>query len=658
MKISDWALKDIISLFRKDERGSFVIIGAVSLVVLVGLSGAAIDFARQQFARQRLSQAASLACQYARKTVQAVQETSEGREAVTEFFKSNLASQNIAPAGVTTELMFDKDAATAIIASHSMPTAFLGIFNIPTLNVAVTQQCWPYPPDLGSTVALRETFETPPSSGEVSRDCGRDCFQYVKGYNAWTTSGDAEGIEITGYKIAPPEGNRVGELVADRNVAISRKIFLGRGHYELRYFYTGGPYIPVPEYFASTAAGTTTFNNDPAPICHNNPAGVAWATRDNSRIGVYVSRDEPDFARNYLSASNNPTNPNWRPADLQEVCIYSRGWAERSIRIFIPASAEYWVSFAGQGRDAYLEGAQIDDIRLCFVACPGPQRLTPHQTPGHVVFREDFKAWGAEPAYQASFNQYGFSTGVPATNGWVPKGPNQFEIWSRPTGLLGTIAGNSFLMELSEYGRRTISRKLLLTPGYYVITYNYLSRPVFPSIPLNADPFYSGRYYCPGAEGNLNRILRTDSPDSEDIPISGDAPAAWHYPGVFLSIRFGASTTYETPFPGYIDNVRAGSVVVALDSDLSTTETSRPSQIIDRCTYASAWANRSKTVYIAQPGFYWLTFSSPPDAESRYGFGALITNLTVCAVVCSNSPELLPRFDLLQLGRDIPVIRP
>ena len=566
-------------------------------------------------AKQKLWQSASLACQYARRT-STLANTTTGQQAVKSFFDANLSQQNVPVNSIASSFNSTANGPGNMVASYAVPTSFLGLFAIPSLNVAVNQQCYTTPPALEpGAVVLQETFETPASSGTITRDCGEGCFRYVKGYNGWMTVGDSGGLEISdGYKITPPEGGRVGELNADSNLAISKRVPLTAGTYELRYFYTGGPYIPVPSYYASQTVGATTFNNDPLPICSNQAADVAWATQNRSRIGVYVSRDETDFANRYLNGTPNPADPNWRPADLVDVCIYARGWVERSVVVTIAQTGDYWLTFGGQGTGAQFEGGQIDNIRLCYQACAGTRQLAPFETSGHLFFREDFRAWGASDSRVVNdYATKGFATGVGATNGWaVPSNGNSYEIWSRPPP--NPPGGSQYIIELEETGRRSISRSFILAPGTYQLSYNYLSRMVFPSLGTTTP-------YCGVGSAAIPYPATSPASGTEaalywDAGATSPATANW-------SVRRSTNAVEVRFFTGI---PFSGGIVL---------------HVVDRCDYSRDWTTRYATVRITKARPYWIAFSTPSEASTdpvEQFVGGLVGNIRLCAIRCPDGP--------------------
>ncbi|OQW51259.1 MAG: hypothetical protein A4S15_11800 [Candidatus Raskinella chloraquaticus] len=570
---------------------------ALSMIILVGISGAALDFGMAQLARQKLYQAASLACQYAKKT-SLVADTESGGAAVRSFFNANLASQNVTTDLVNANFTAVSNGPARMSGSYAVPTTFLGLFNIASIQVSVDQQCYPVPPQLSAGAEIfKETFETPPLSTETVYNNNPGSTFYSRNFNGWRTVGDGApyffGLKINdGYKQPSPDGSHVGELVGYYNLSISRKLSLAAGVYELRYQYTGNAYAAVAAYAGSTRFGNDVFNNDPAPICANAAADVAWATSDTSRVGVYFSADEADFSANYLEGAIRPTSPSWRPADLIDVCIYSKGWIERSVMITVTTTGDYWLTYAGQGSNTYLEGGQLDNIRLCYQYCNGSRLTAPFEIAGQVLLRENFSAWRS--AFENSL----------AVNDWVPVGANAFEIWDRAPSLATLPGGEQQVLELDEFANRALSHKILLPPGTYQIAYNYLSRVNFPSLG-------SGTIYC------ANKA--TDYPVST-LPPGTETGSFWG-PG------------YAMPYPSFTAPHDTNAVSVWLDSDVTTSAGNRPSQMIDYCAYSSGWTTRRITVKVTKARFYWLTFKGEGTSDTQ---GALVADIRICAIRCDN----------------------
>lgn len=156
-----------IHLLFHDEGGSFSTIAALSMIILVGMAGAALDFGTAQLARQKLYQAASLACQYAKKT-SLVADTASGGAAVRSFFNANLAAQNVTADLVNASFMAVSNGPARLRGNYAVPTNFLGLFNIAFIDVSVDQQCYAAPPQLVAGAEIfKETFETPPLSTET-----------------------------------------------------------------------------------------------------------------------------------------------------------------------------------------------------------------------------------------------------------------------------------------------------------------------------------------------------------------------------------------------------------------------------------------------------------------------------------------------------------
>ncbi|OQW84843.1 MAG: hypothetical protein BVN31_01935 [Proteobacteria bacterium ST_bin15] len=586
--------------FLRQSSGALAPVFGLALVVIVGFAGAAIDFGQQQLAKQKLWQSASLACQYARRT-STLANTTTGQQAVKSFFDANLSQQNVPVNSIASTFNSTTSGPGTMAASYEVPTSFLGLFSIPSLSVAVSQQCYATPPLVPGTVVLQETFETPPAADAITRDCGPGCFRYVSSYNGWKTSGGTGELEISdGYKIAPPEGTHVGELTPDYNGAISKKVYLAPGTYELRYFYVGGPYIPVPDYYGWTTNGSVYFYNDPLPLCSKTAANVEWATQDKSRIGVYFSADSADFSAQNLTAANNPTSKTWRPADLVDVCIYSYSWVERSATITVPTAGNYWLTFAAQGGNADREGGQIDNIRVCYQACAGDRRLSPMETPGHVVFADDFERpyTTASPYLQTTIAANGWTT-TPYdsvqifTNGDAPQGRQYLEL---DTDI--NYSGTSTTTLSPGPSNRAISRRFLFSEGTYQLAYWYKPRVRFA---------LTGTFCGSTA-----------------------AAAQSGYPTGTASVT---ATTYSAPTGTYDYNT--SQIGVYLDSDLTTAGSTRPTNPLDICMFSNGWVQRYVTFVISKPGFYWFTMRAEGVGE---GYGANVDDVRICAVACSGGP--------------------
>jgi hypothetical protein len=567
----------LMNEFRRNTDGGVAILFGLSALGLVGLIGGGVDLSRQQKERQIVGDALALTCQFLAKSSvngNSAEQLQEARR----FFETNWQAGRDNPPAISFDLQPGQQPGqpVTLVATGRVPTAFMNMVGIGSMQVTTQIVCPagvaapPTTPSLrqGDTI-FRETFESGPAQGNTG-------WIYVRDYNGWTTTG--EGLEISaGYKQGAPEGRNVGEFVADRSIAMTRRLTLRAGTYELRYWYAGSPWL-------QTAAYNTPY--DPAPICANNTADVAWATADTtqpSRIGVYLSPDTPGWNINWMGML--PTNPAWRPTDLLETCVYVRGWVERSITIRVPSDGAYWITFAGQSRNGAPEGAQLDDIRLCFERCNGERQLAPFERPATVLFRDNFLSW---PVGCCSISA--------TAQGWNSY-PNSFhEVWSGAWGGPSSL-GSFNLIEMDNSSNSIVGRSLLLPQGTYELRYTYAARIKFGSIPN-----------VPTCDTDANAPAIRAFPTGRAVAASGD----WQ---------------------NHDRNFNTNAMGVYIDPENGANR-SFPSQIVDYCIYGGTQAEpvrRSIRFRVSRPDFYRFTFRGEGESDS---VGALFSNVMICAVSC------------------------
>lgn len=573
----------LTTAFRDDERGGVAILFGLSALSLVGLVGGGADFGRLQLQRQSIGNSLALTCQFINKSASAGDIKAISTEARA-FFASS--SEGGSAANIEVDVLPGaKEGEFAVRAKGTVPTYFMKIAGVETLPLNVTQNCAPGslvatpppPPRTPGTVVLRETFE----SGVAASNSG---WLYVRNYNGWTATG--EGLELSaGYKQGAPEGRSVGELVADRGIAMFRKLTLRSGRHELRYWYAGSPWIPTPAY-------RTPY--DPTPICSREPSDVAWATADPtqpSRAAVYLSADTPGWSESWMGML--PSNRNWRPADLIDLCIHSNGWVERSITIDIPRDGDYWLVFAGQGTHNAPEGPQIDDIRLCVERCEGTRRLAPWETPGTVLFSENFRSW---PVGCCSID--------PTPYGWTSYRQDRHEVWDGAW--FGTPPSGPYnMVEIDNGGNVSLGRSFLLAQGVYELRYSYAPRIKFNQL---ADVATCG--------ANQNAPAIRAFPTGSAIASSGD----WQ----------NVARNYNT-----------NAMSVFIDNE-SLASTALPANMVEYCVYGGALGSpmqRAVRFQVTRPGFHRLTFRGEGASDT---VGAMLSHIMLCADNCSGQRSSSP----------------
>jgi Flp pilus assembly protein TadG len=184
-----------------------------------------------------------------------------------------------------------------------------------------------------------------------------------------------------------------------------------------------------------------------------------------------------------------------------------------------------------------------------------------------------------------------------------------------------------------------ISRPFLLVPGYYNLSYQYVTDEVlnYTGMDCGSTPAAAG-----ASTGNTSTgTLRYSS-------IQATVPVNINYVGVFMSNAqlvstpnmmgtYGATTTYSNPDSTLADTppVRATSTTATVPPDaisLTNYQVSTTSALLDFCAYSPTWFARSVNFSITKPGYYWLSFSSRMTDANAIGTGGGIDAITLSAL--------------------------
>jgi Flp pilus assembly protein TadG len=370
-------------------------------------------------------------------------------------------------------------------------------------------------------------------------------------------------------------------------------------------------------------------------------------------------------------------------------------WVQRSVRIYINTPGYYWLSFAADGHSDSF-GGQISNITLCQGTCPGTVQdnfpsvsYNPYYPGGSIntsassslpdwlnpngnnkgLFTETFESprygissgqaydWNVNEDLNASAGTSSTtSSGWPSltSSGWSNGGPlnqwatgpiNQVEYMLSPVydtqnyPVLGSqyidLFGQHTTGASNGYSR-VISRPFLLVPGYYNLSYYYMSDFVFSGFSTNTTyclPAWTGGsgptaaslnvigYYNTAAGGTLKPgTFFVNSNNSQSLPAGMNTVAAFIANGQLSSTPIGGGavnsttsylnpdsnladmpprTTTSTTPTAPVDSISAGSYAPATNTAL-----------LDLCSYSTAPTPRSIAFQINKPGIYWVTFSS------------------------------------------------
>jgi Putative Flp pilus-assembly TadE/G-like len=674
--------------FVRSRSGNVAILFALSLLVLAIAIGSAIDLGRAYNARQKLSEVAVLGCQYASRP-SIVQITTEGSNGETNyvsnvdgFISASLNGQQF-PYVQTVATPFSYSAAAPgnVTLATKVPTTFMNIIGVQNIPVSAFSNC-PSPTSGGQNISgqyiIQEGFGNVPNDPCNASWCVID--QNGQGgdpslYSPATSSSSfpstpsyigAEGIDwyITGYCLeidlggttptgaaaANPSKN-AAELDCNSNggpgpagdSAITAKVYLSTGNYELRYDYQSR--VDYPDY-------------DPDYICGSTASDVSWANDTNS-----VGSPTPNALRNnqigvYLDPVVGAAPPmHWTTdgtvelagSDLIDVCVYGQNyWRERSVRLYVSTPGDYWLTFSADGQNNSY-GGELDNIRLCTDTCPGTlnDNFPPSWAAGSTLFEDNFES----PVYPSNLSlregNIAESDGTSGTSasgwpslaasGWAIAPINGVFYWTQ-----GCPQGNQCLLLTYSTDNLLISRPFLLDPGYYQVSYDYESEMIFSNLSgayCGSTPTAAGYPVLANVYGSGKLIVTNNGG-----PVT---PEDSNTVGVFMSHAQLASTPNFITVPGQAstytnpDGTTSTTPEVAPNGiNLANYDPAQVDPLLDMCVYASSPQQRSVDVLIEKPAYYWLTFAAFGQAP----VGGIIDDfkLTALGSPYMNSPPSNP----------------
>ena len=417
--------------FGLDTSGNVAIIFVVASSVMLLATGAGVDLARAYFARQKLSQVATMTCQYATRPSAVNTGANAYYVAGVNTFASNaLTTQNWPasdlPTGGPNGTSSTYFTATGAGASNNtqeptgtaelwykMPTTFMKMFAVNQITVHAVMSCQPpaqppaptqglLPPAQSGMLLVNEGFETGkpsyyftnPSGQTGTSSTPQNTFPLTAGYqgdggNQFYVMGYCLEIDQVGIiNASTPQGTHSAELDCDNgngsggNSSISTKTYLTTGYYELRYFYRSR--IDYPNYDPTYICGSTATDVSWA----NDTDGAVYGTRTNE-INVYFDQSTGGAAPPLHTTMDGTQS--LAGSNVIDVCLYGPSWLERSVKIKVTTAGYYWLSFAADGNnDSY--GGQIDDIRLCVDHCTTPlqENFPTGWTTSSLLFQDSF----------------------------------------------------------------------------------------------------------------------------------------------------------------------------------------------------------------------------------------------------------------------------
>ncbi len=396
---------------------------ALLLVPLVGAVGLAVDYSSSLYAKNRLDASAMAAAATAANSARiALQRTgsvlngqdsdafNEGKRRGVATFVAHSTKVPGFISAPTINLTRSGQILTSTVAYAAVtPTTFGQLFGVTNVSIS------------GSSSAIATIEDSPPNGYVIQESFEKMSLQgnpwnVVSSYNGWTVASGA-GLEIDSactFLCPAPDGNQVAQLDSYNNSAITKKIYLPPGQYELRYFYLAA------------------FNNPvymPVWICGSQDSDVDWANAKDdwgyaqtNKISVYL---DPAMGTTSAPLTWSYAEGGAVGQNLLDSCVSSGyKWIERSVPITVNAAGNYWLTFTALGASDGVGGA-IDNIRLCVNSCPGTVQENFYWSAYSLFFAESFD--GAAPPFNVTDgNTTSYSQHVTLDRSGVNL------LWSRP----------------------------------------------------------------------------------------------------------------------------------------------------------------------------------------------------------------------------------
>jgi Flp pilus assembly protein TadG len=648
-----------LTRFGSDTRGNIALIFGLSAVMIFTAVGAGLDLSRAYLARQKLSQVATLACQYASRP--AIVDTSTASyngsgggttysSQVASFITTAWQNQNI---GLTqtygTPFTYTQNGPANVTLAASVPTTFMQIAGFTTIPLQVQAHCYDTPgsvaqrvADSNSQIVMQESFEAGGVAGQgiMYKPNGSMGTQTTAtGYSSSVGYTGSNGTQwhIEGYcleqdgkgviKSSVFDGSYSVELDCDNgsgtkgNSSISTLVYLPGGAYELRYAYASR--VDYPSY-------------DPVYLCGSSATDLNWANSSTtSWTGSMANAYRTNQVNVYLDLNPSSNQPPQHTtldgaeqlagSNLIDMCLYSMDWVQRSVTINVTTAGYYWLSFAADGTNDSF-GVQLDGIQLCRISCSGSvqDNYTTAWAAGNLLFGDTFESptysgWSSNHYANGNVNNDDGTSSFWSTsgNGWSNAPANHIMYWDKSCPQATQCIG------LGQYGNALISQPFLFVPGYYQISYLYQSEMVFPSGVSNcsASPVTSTTLPSGSATGALWNSASTTSSGNYDtnataLLMSHAQMASTPNSGNAL----GSTTSYTNP---------DGTVTTTPTTPPNSTSSPTTVALLDFCSYSSTMQTRTAVVFIEKPAYYWLTLAAMGTVDSM---GGIVDDVKITAL--------------------------
>ncbi|MDE2365053.1 MAG: pilus assembly protein [Hyphomicrobiales bacterium] len=620
--------------FAAHRGGNVMVLAALLAVPVTGGIGLAIDYGRALYAKQRLDAAAAAAAATAANSARFAYQQSganldnedtaaftEGQTRANAAFTAQTPSSLGATVSGTPTVNVSRNGSvvsSTVQYTASVATTLGGILGVSQISIGgQSAAAATIVQSVSNGFLIQESFETIPSAMQHGN------WGVYQNYNGWVTTG--EGVEVDtncATECSVPDGKNTAELDSNGNSAMSKKVYLPTGSYELRYWY----YSRVDNSYY-----------DPVWVCGSTDADADWSNDTSNDWGAITNKmsvylDPATGSTPNLTHSN--TFSGYVGTNLIDSCTWSgQKWIERSVKINIVSPGYYWLTFTALGaNDTY--GGNIDNIRLCPNTCPGKVQENFPWAANTTLFTENFTGYGSA----GSITNCNISTNSGSTPGWssADKGwavypLNDSECWN------GYGANGGGEIEMGAWNspyNRTVSRRLLLDPGYYQVSYAIKNRLNFNDVNTSV--------YCGGtdAASQASWLSQRKIGGSKVAYLNTSLPAAYgamqnasgmngfsenlNWTDVFVD----ADRLFSHPVSGA--SLNSASSYANPDGTTSNLLTKLPSTVIDSCAYASTQTTRTVNIKIDKPGYYWLTFQAKsPDGSS---YGGHVSGISVTAL--------------------------
>jgi Flp pilus assembly protein TadG len=654
-------LLQALTRFGSDTRGNIALIFGLSAVMIFTSMGAGLDLSRAYLARQKLSEVATLACQYASRP--AIVDTSTASyngtgggttysTQVTNFITTAWQNQNISLTQTNgTPFTYTQGGPANVTLAASVPTTFMQIAGFSTIPLQVQVHCYDTPssvlqrvPDGNSQIVMQETFAATPNgpvSGWASYlpNGSSGTQSNATGYTSAVGYTGASGVQwhIEGYCLEQDQAGTIktttiasnysveldcdnGSTTNDKgNSSISTLTYLPAGSYELRYNYASR--VNYPSYEPTYLCGSSASDLDWANSSTTSWSGSMASAYRTNQINVYLDLNP---------ANNQPPQhttldgtEQLAGSNLIDMCLYGQSWIQRSVSINVTTAGYYWLSFAADGgNDSF--GGSIDDIMLCQVSCSGSvqDNYTTAWAVSSLLFDDTFES----PVYSGSpyntsgnvNNSYGSSYFWDEEgNGWANAPTNQLPYWN------DQCPQATQCIELGWGTNSLVSKPFLFVPGYYQISYKYQSEIVFSSgvSDCSASPVTSTT--LPGGSGS-GKLWNTGSSQGT-VNYDTNAVAMLMSHGQMASTpdtgnSLGSTTSYTNP---------SGTVTTTPTYPPNSTTSPSTVSLLDVCSYSATEQTRTATVFIEKAAWYWLTLAALGTSDAH---GGIVDDVQITAL--------------------------